>query len=182
MRWEKIIAEVMEGNEDIVNAAANRKMAATTPSECAVTNDNVDVQPRISTDMMYSSGNDELTPEEDQFYDAMEFSSMRFSKEEERSNLIEQKFGFSPVMSNQPEYSPAKNLAVKASVTESACPPDTVCSDSIKESLFGYPELSELRVTLPLDPNMSSKPTLNVWSFLKVYLSIANICLRLGRI
>lgn len=45
--------------------------------------------------------------------------------------------------------------------------PNAVCKDSIKESLVGYPAMSELRTTVPLDPNVSSKPSLNVWSFLK---------------
>jgi hypothetical protein len=86
----------MEGNEVIVKAAANKKMnspATAAPSVPVSETAALDVL-AISTDLSYSDVNDDMTPEDDEFYDACEFS-MRFSKEEERSNLIEQQFGFS---------------------------------------------------------------------------------------
>lgn len=158
----------MEGNEDIVKAAANRKketLAVTPP--VVVEESGVNIQPTISTS--YTDVMDGIiSPDADddgEFYDAVEFS-MRFSAEETRSNLIEQRFGFATPPTAEVIVAPEKAREPSPEASVGACP-ESVCRDAIKESLVGYPGLKELRTVLPLDPNVSSKPTLNVWSFLK---------------
>lgn len=157
----------MEGNEDIVKAAASRKKIAAAASSPVATSSNiaavVDASPQLS-----ASGVEEA--EDDEFYDAHEFT--RFSAEENRSNLIEQEFGFAPAIKpDEPKDLSSTKSILEDSVGERVAATtkmdDDISQKCLIDSLKGYPKGENIRSVLPLDPTKSSKPSLNVWSFLK---------------